>query len=161
MKVIIGSDHVGWELKRELVAFLRSQGLEVTDVGTHSADPVDYPDFAYLVGQGVAAAEYDRGILICGTGLGMSIAANKIKGVRAALCHDLFTAKKSREHNDANVLVLGAWLVPPQHAFEIISTWLQTEYEGGRHGKRLEKMKQLEAAWQDCRMVSLADIEGG
>lgn len=143
-KIAIGSDGVGFELKEKITQYLRSVGLEVTDFGTHSSDAVDYPDYAAQVAKEVASGEFERGILVCGTGLGMSIAANKVRGIRAAVCHDLFTAKLSREHNDANVLALGAWVVKPEEALKIVSTWLNTNYEGGRHVKRLEKIKQME-----------------
>lgn len=141
LKIIVAADHAGYPLKKAVVDYLTSIGLAVTDAGPDSPDiPVDYPDFAQRVGRAVASGEYERGVLICGTGLGMSIAANKIPGVRATLCHDVYTAQQSRAHNDANVLAMGAWVVTPQRAVGIVDEWLKTEFEGGRHVPRLEKL---------------------
>jgi len=144
MRIAIGADWVGYELKVGLVEFLTELGHEVIDMGADSSEPNDYPDFAEKVGRAVAEKEVDRGIVICGTGIGVSIAANKIKGVRAALCHDAFTTSHSRRHNDANVLALGAWVVSVPHARELVELWLGTEYDGGRHEPRLEKIRRLE-----------------
>ncbi|MFQ5855048.1 MAG: ribose 5-phosphate isomerase B [Anaerolineae bacterium] len=141
MKIIVASDHVGFRLKQAVVDYLASQGLVVTDAGPGTPEvPVDYPDYAQRVGQMVAAGEYERGVLICGTGLGMSIAANKMPGVRAALCHDVYTAQQSRAHNDANILAMGAWVVTPERAAGILDAWLNTEFEGGRHIPRLARL---------------------
>jgi ribose 5-phosphate isomerase B len=148
MKIAIGADWVGFEYKKELIHHLTQLGHDAIDKGGSSSDMNDYPDFAESVGRSVADGKADRGILICGTGLGMSIAANKIHGVRAALCHDAFTTSRSRGHNDANVLVLGALVVSIPHAKELVELWLKTEYEGGRHLPRLEKLKRLENAAQ-------------
>jgi RpiB/LacA/LacB family sugar-phosphate isomerase len=144
MRVAIGADWVGVDLKSQLIAFLQELGHEVIDMGADSSQLNDYPDFAEKVGRAVVAAEADMGIVICGTGIGMSIAANKVKGVRAALCHDAFTVTRSRAHNDANVLALGAWVVSAPHAKELVELWLKTPYDGGRHVPRLEKIRRLE-----------------
>jgi len=147
MKIIVASDHAGYPLKQAVVELLAAQGLPVDDGGPASAaDSVDYPEVAQRVGRKVAAGEYQRGVLICGTGLGVSIAANKTPGVRAALCHDVFTARQSRAHNDANVLAMGAWVVTPQRAAGILDAWLHTEFEGGRHLPRLAMLDRAFAA---------------
>lgn len=144
MKIALGADHRGLELKNQLLEMLREEGHEVTDVGTHQASSVDYPDFAAEVGKLVAAGQVDRGILMCSSGIGMSIAANKIHGVRAALCHDEAGARVSRQHNDANVLCLAADYVANDHNRSVAATWLATPFEAGRHALRLEKIRQLE-----------------
>jgi ribose 5-phosphate isomerase B len=144
MKIAIGSDHAGFELKEHIKGILPPREYEVTDVGTHSPDSVDYPDLGFEVARRVAAGEADRGILICGTGIGMSIAANKVRGIRAALVHDLYTAAQSRRHNDANVLVLAGRVTGKGLAEEIVKTWLSTEFEGGRHLGRLRKIETFE-----------------
>jgi len=145
MKLAIGSDHGGWELKEEIVKYLKNvKDIEFVDYGTRNTDAVDYPDFGKMVAEAVSAKNVDRGILICGTGIGMSIVANRYPGVRAALCHDHFTAKMSRLHNDANVLVMGERVVGRGVALEILKTWLETKFEGGRHQKRLDKIKEIE-----------------
>jgi ribose 5-phosphate isomerase B len=143
MSIVIASDHGGVELKEQIKLVLESLGVPYEDLGTNGTESVDYPDYAALVAKRVQAGE--RGILCCGTGIGMSISANKFKGIRAALCHDEFTARMSREHNDANILVLGGRLEhPPEAVRSMIQTWLNTTYEGGRHQKRLEKIRLLE-----------------
>jgi ribose 5-phosphate isomerase B len=144
MKIAVGSDHAGLELKEYIKGILPAGEYEVTDVGTHSPESVDYPDFGFEVARRVAAGEADRGILICGTGIGMSIAANKVKGIRAALVYDLYTAAQSRRHNDANVLVLAGRITGKGLAEEIVKTWLSTEFEGGRHLGRLRKIEAFE-----------------
>lgn len=144
MKIAIGSDHAGLQLKEEVKKFLESLQIEYKDFGPQSKDSVDYPDFAQLVTGGVISGEFDRGILICGTGIGMSIAANKVHGIRAALCTDHFSAKASREHNDANVLCMGERVIGPGVALEIVKVWVETEYAGGRHQKRLDKISAIE-----------------
>ncbi|MDQ0257184.1 ribose 5-phosphate isomerase B [Evansella vedderi] len=144
MKVAIGSDHGGYELKGEIIELLKEMGIEYKDVGCECSDSVDYPDYGLPVAEMVANREVDRGILICGTGIGMSIAANKVKGVRCALVHDLFTAKVTREHNDTNVLAMGARVIGPGLATEIARTWLGTEFQGGRHARRIEKIAEYE-----------------
>jgi RpiB/LacA/LacB family sugar-phosphate isomerase len=141
MKIIVASDHVGFPLRQVVVDYLTSLGETVTDAGPDTPEiAVDYPDFAQRVGKAVAAGEYERGVLICGTGLGMSIAANRIPGARAALCHDVYTAQMSRAHNDANILVMGAGVVTPQRAFGIVNEWLYTQFDRGRHVARLAKL---------------------
>jgi ribose 5-phosphate isomerase B len=141
MKLAIGADHGGLELKQEVVQYLRSlQNIEVFDFGTATKDSVDYPDYGKKVSEAVTDGSVDRGILICGTGIGMSIVANRYPKVRAALCHDHFTALMSREHNDANVLVMGERVIGKGVALEIVKAWLETEFAGGRHQLRLNKI---------------------
>jgi ribose 5-phosphate isomerase B len=144
MRVAIGADHAGFELKELIKHTLDELHLAYRDVGTQSDESVDYPDFALRVARSVASGAYDRGILICGTGIGMAMAANKIPGVRAAPVMDLETARLSREHNNANVLALGARVTPPDRALDIVRTFLKTEFEGGRHERRLSKIAALE-----------------
>ncbi|WP_026677279.1 ribose 5-phosphate isomerase B [Fictibacillus gelatini] len=144
MKVAIGSDHAGVQLRQEIVQMMKELGIEVIDIGCECGTSVDYPDYAVPVAEKVAKGEVDRGILICGTGIGMSIAANKVKGVRCALVHDLFSAKATRQHNDSNVLAMGERVIGPGLALEIAKVWLTTEYEGGRHGRRVDKITQYE-----------------
>lgn len=144
MKVAVGCDHGGYQLKQEVIAYLEKKGYEYKDFGTHSTESCDYPDIAEPVARGVAGGEFDKGILICGTGIGIGIAANKVKGIRAALCHDTFSAHASREHNDANVLTMGQRVIGPGLALEIVDIWLHTEFEGGRHAKRVEKIGKIE-----------------
>lgn len=145
MLIAIGSDHGGFNLKEEIKKMLVEQNVEFLDFGTHSAESIDYPEIAQKVGQAVVSQECTRGIVICGTGIGVCIAANKIKGIRAALCHDVFSAQMSREHNDANILTMGERVIGPGLACMIVSTWLNTEFAGGRHGRRVDKISQLEA----------------
>ncbi|MFC1517975.1 ribose 5-phosphate isomerase B [Candidatus Margulisiibacteriota bacterium] len=145
MKVALGSDHGGFELKEILKKFLNERGYKVTDVGTQSTDSCDYPDYGIKVAEKVAKGEADRGILVCGTGLGMSMTANKVKGIRSALCHDVYTAKMAREHNDSNVLALGARVLKKELALDILETWLTTNFEGGRHQKRIDKISAYES----------------
>ena len=144
MKIAIGSDHRGFEVKRRIVGLLAQLGHEVIDVGPGGKDSVDYPDFAFQVAQAVSQQQVDRGILICGTGIGMCIAANKVKGVRAAPCHDSITAEMSRRHNDANVLCLSADLLGEELIDRMIRIWLETEFENGRHARRVEKITRYE-----------------
>ncbi len=145
MKLAIGCDHGGFELKQEIVKFLKAiPNLQVEDHGVASKDSVDYPDYGKKVSESVAGGSAERGILICGTGIGMSIVANRYPGVRAALCHDHFTAQMSREHNDANVLVLGERVIGKGVALEIVKTWLDTPFGGGRHQLRLNKISDIE-----------------
>ncbi len=138
MKIAIGCDHGGIELKKVVLSVLADGSHQVMDQGTDSPDSVDYPDFAASVCGLVASGECDRGILICGTGIGMSMAANRNPAIRAALCHEIFTATMSREHNDANVLCLGARVIGPGLAIEIVRAWLDTEFANGRHLRRIE-----------------------
>lgn len=136
--IIIGCDHAAFELKDKIVEYLEKKGVKVKDIGAFSGDSVNYPDYAKMVAEAVENKESQRGILLCGTGLGMSMAANRYKGIRAALCNDIFAAKMSRLHNNSNVLVLGARVIGDILAMEIVDTWLETEFEGGRHQTRLD-----------------------
>ncbi len=145
MKVILASDHRGYQLKDSLKKFLEEKKIEFLDVGTFSADSVDYPDFAMLAAEKVSRGDYDRGILICGSGIGMCIVANKFTGVRAALCHDVFTAEMSRKHNDSNMLGMGADVINEELARKILHVWLETKFEGGRHFRRIQKISELES----------------
>ena len=145
MRIAIGSDHAGFRLKGEIIKLLRELGHDCHDFGTQSEEHCDYPDYAQAVAEAVARGECERGILICATGIGMSMAANKVKGIRAALCHDVFSARRSREHNDANVLCLGAEVLGVGLALEIVRAWLAAEFSGGeRHRRRVEKIEAME-----------------
>lgn len=144
MKIAIGSDHGGYRLKEEIKRWLNDNGYEIKDFGTDSTDSCDYPDISIPVAHEVAAGKYEKGILICGTGIGIGIAANKVPGIRAALCHDTFSAKASREHNDANILTMGERIVGPGLALDIVRIWLESSFAGGRHQKRVEKIKTYE-----------------
>ncbi|KOO49719.1 ribose 5-phosphate isomerase B [Viridibacillus arvi] len=144
MKIAISSDHGGNNLRKEIMTLLEELGINYDDFGPQTSDSVDYPDYALPVAEGVASGKYDRGILICGTGIGMSIAANKVKGIRCALVHDLFSAKATRCHNNSNVLAMGERVIGPGLALEIVRTWLSTEFEGGRHERRVEKLAEIE-----------------
>ena len=145
MTIAIGSDHGGFRLKEEIKSLLAEKNIAFRDFGTDSAAAVDYPDIARNVAGAVVAGECLQGILICGTGIGISIAANKIKGIRAALCHDVFSAQMSREHNDANILAMGERVIGPGLARAIVEKWLTTEFSGGRHATRVCKIADLEA----------------
>jgi ribose 5-phosphate isomerase B len=144
MQIGLACDHGGFELKEELKAFLKSLGVEPIDMGTFNENSVDYPDFGVLVAEKVSRGELEKGILICGTGIGMSIVANKFRGVRAALVNDLYSSRCSREHNDANILIIGGRIVGKELAKEIVKVWLETPFAGGRHKRRLEKIEALE-----------------
>lgn len=144
MKIAIGSDHRGFEAKRRLVNLLQQLQHQVLDVGTHGTDSTDYPDYAFEVALAVSSCTVERGILICGTGIGMCIAANKVRGVRAAPCHDVITAEMSRRHNDANVLCLSADLLGGELLERMVRVWLETPFEGGRHARRVEKIVRYE-----------------
>ncbi len=144
MKIVIGSDHRGVEAKRRLVAALHGLGHDVVDIGTTASESCDYPDYAYQVAIRVSRGEADRGILICGTSIGMCIAANKVRGVRAASCQDSITAEMSRRHNDANVLCLSGDLLGEELMERMARLFLETPFEGGRHARRVEKIKQIE-----------------
>ncbi|MCE9556266.1 MAG: ribose 5-phosphate isomerase B [Planctomycetes bacterium] len=144
MKIAIGSDHRGTEVKQKLIELLRGLGHQVLDEGTKTAESVDYPDIAQSVAELVSRGEAERGILICGTGIGMAIAANKIPGVRAAPCHDDLTAEMSRRHNDLNVLCLSADMLGERLIDRMVEIWLSTEFEGGRHARRVQKIAELE-----------------
>ena len=144
IKIIIGSDHGGFHLKNELIEYLRGLGVDISDYGCYSSDPVDYPDIALLVAQTVAVSIDTRGILIDGTGVASAIVANKIKGIRATPCTDEFTAHSAREHNNSNLLTLGARVVGPGLAQNIVKIWLETPFGGGRHEKRVNKIVEIE-----------------
>lgn len=144
MKVAIASDHGGVNIRTEIMNLLEELGIEYQDFGCECGQSVDYPDYAFPVAEKVASGEFDRGILICGTGIGMSISANKVKGIRCALVHDVFSAKATREHNDSNMLAMGERVIGPGLAREIAKTWLTTEFEGGRHINRVSKITDYE-----------------
>ena len=144
MKIAIGADHGGFNLKKDIIGVLEELGHEYKDFGTHSAESIDYPDVAIPVAEAVAAGEFDRGILICGTGIGIGIAANKVKGIRAALVHDSFSAKATRQHNDSNIMTMGERVIGPGLALDLVATWLDTDFEGGRHSNRVDKMSAYE-----------------
>ncbi len=145
MALFIASDHGGYSLKQEVIAHLQKEGIDVHDLGTENGtDSVDYPDYASKVAEEIAENPENRGILICGTGIGISIAANKHKGIRAALCNDVYSAKMSRLHNDANILVLGGRVIGPGIAIEIVKVWLATDFEGERHLRRVNKIHSIE-----------------
>jgi ribose 5-phosphate isomerase B len=144
MKIIFGSDHRGFMAKQRLLKLLPTLGHAVTDAGSFNNESTDYPDYAFKVAQAVGRAEQDRGILVCGSGIGMCIAANKVKGVRAAGVHDAVTAEMSRRHNDANVLCLSSDLLGEDTIERIVKIWLETTFEGGRHARRVDKIKKFE-----------------
>jgi ribose 5-phosphate isomerase B len=145
MKIAIGSDHRGFEAKARILTILHQLGHEVFDAGPHGRESADYPDFAFEVARAVGEGRAERGILICGTGIGMCIAANKVRGVRAAPCHDCVTAEMSRRHNDANVLCLSADLLGEDLIDRMVRIWLETAFEGGRHARRVEKITRFES----------------
>jgi len=144
MKIVLASDHRGFLLKANLKKLLDEMNIESVDVGNFSTESVDYPDFAISAAEKVSGGKYDRGIFICGSGIGMCIVANKFPGIRASLCHDVYSAKMSREHTDCNVLCLGADLISEKLAQEILKTWLETEFKGGRHLRRIKKIHEIE-----------------
>lgn len=141
--IALGSDHAGFELKEKIKKYLEEKKVETKDYGCFSDDPVDYPDYAEKVAKAVANGDADRGILVCGTGLGMSMSANKLPGIRAALCWNEKAAEMSRKHNDANVLCLGARLIDHTDALRIVNVWLKTGFDGGRHIKRVKKINKI------------------
>ncbi len=144
MKLAIASDHGGYDLKREIIQFLEKNKINVTDLGNQSGESVDYPDYAEKVASLVSQGQVDAGILVCGTGIGMSIAANKFKGVRAAVVSDIYSAQMTKAHNNANVLCLGGRVSNPEEARELVRIWMETPYEGGRHEKRLQMIRRIE-----------------
>lgn len=144
MKIAIGSDHGGFHLKQIVKEHLDKKNVEYRDFGCESCDSVDYPDFGLAVAEAVVSGEFDRGIIICGTGIGISISANKVPGIRAALCNDTYSAKMSRQHNDANILALGERVIGPGLAIDIVDTFLKEEFLGGRHEIRVNKIKMIE-----------------
>jgi len=144
MKIVVAADHVGFALKEQLIEYLKTKGLEVEDLGTSSAERVDYPDYAEKVAARVAAKRADGGVLVCGTGIGMMLAANKFPGIRAVAASDTLSARMAREHNDANVLTLGSRLIGAAAMRQIVDTWLSTPFAGGRHQRRLQKIEALD-----------------
>jgi ribose 5-phosphate isomerase B len=143
--VALGADHAGYDLKEAIKEILKNENIEYIDLGTiNNHDSVDYPDFAAAVGKKVASGEYDRGVIVCGTGIGVAIAANKVKGVRAANCNEVVSARFSRLHNDANVLTIGSRIIGSEVAKEVLKVWLVTDFEGGRHAARVEKIHKIE-----------------
>ena len=144
MRIVIGSDHAGFELKEHIKQFLENKNIEIKDVGAYTPDRVDYPDIAVKVARAVSTKDCDKGIIICGTGIGVSIAANKIKGIRAALCLDAYCAQMAREHNDANIVTLGARVIGNGQAEMIVETFLNTAFAEGRHTDRVEKIMNIE-----------------
>jgi ribose 5-phosphate isomerase B len=144
MHIAIGSDHAGFTMKQAIVGLLSELGHKYEDFGCFNCSSVDYPDIARPVAEAVSQKKFDHGILICSTGIGMSIVANKVPGIRAALCHDTFSARRAREHNDANVLCLGEWVIGQGLMREIVTTYLSADFVGGRHAKRVEKIHDLE-----------------
>ena len=149
MHIAFGCDHRGLDLKQDLIDKIIKMGHSYEDFGSFSSNPIDYPDIALLVARAVTGENCNCGVLICSTGIGMSIAANKVKGIRAALCHNIFTTTRTRRHNDANILCLGAEVVDNKMAEEILKTFLETEFEGGRHTRRIEKIQAMESPEQD------------
>ena len=145
LRIALGADHAGVVLKDNLARLLDERGIAYTDFGTNGPDSVDYPDYAAGVARAVAAGDYDRGLLVCGSGIGMAIAANKVPGIRAAVVTEAESARLSRSHNDANVLALGARLTTPDVAHEIVTAFLDTPFEGGRHQRRIDKLTQLDS----------------
>jgi len=150
LRVAVGSDHGGFKLKTEIIAYLEEHKIDYRDFGTYSEESVDYPDFARVVAEAVARGEYQRGILCCGTGIGVCIAANKIPGIRAALCHDTFSARMAGEHNMANIITLGERVIGPGLARDIVGAWLGATFAGGRHARRLDKIAALEREYCRC-----------
>lgn len=142
--IVMGSDHAAYQMKETIKSYLESRGFAVEDVGAPGTDSVDYPDFGIKVASAVSTGKQKRGILMCGTGLGMSMVANRFPGVRAALCGDIFSAVMSRQHNDANILVLGGRVIGDVLAKEIVRAWLDTEFDGGRHQNRLDKFDRID-----------------
>ncbi len=151
MEVALGCDHAGYALSQPVKTFLTEMGISCRDMGTYGTDAVDYPVYGMKVARLVSAGECERGILICGSGIGMSIVANRLTSVRAALCNDIYTARLSRQHNDANILVLAARVIGPGLAMEIVRTWFETAFEGGRHQKRIDLIDELAGSLSDYR----------
>ena len=144
-KIAIASDHGGFDLKESVITCLKEEGLEIDDFGPTNPDSVDYPDYGIKVAEAIVKNKVERGIVICGTGVGMSIVVNRFPGIRGTLCSDVYTAKMCREHNDSNVLIMGGRVIGVSLAMEILDIWLNTEFEGGRHQRRLDKIKEIDA----------------
>ncbi|MCL4441954.1 MAG: ribose 5-phosphate isomerase B [Firmicutes bacterium] len=149
LKLAVGCDHGGFKLKEEIRKLLQEKGYDFKDFGTFSEESVDYPDIALEVARAVRDGHFDRGILICGTGIGIGIVANKLPGIRAALCHDTFSARASREHNNANILTMGERVIGPGLARDIVNIWLETDFAGGRHARRVQKISDIETSNND------------
>jgi ribose 5-phosphate isomerase B len=150
MKVALAADHGGFRLKEHVAGFFRESGIDYTDFGTFSEDPTDYPDIALKVAEAVQSGSFDRGVICCGTGIGVAIAANKVPGVRAAPCHDTFSARAAREHNNANILTMGERVIGFGLAGDIVRTWLEAEFQGGRHAPRVDKISLIEQKYNRC-----------
>ncbi|MCI8729445.1 MAG: ribose 5-phosphate isomerase B [Clostridia bacterium] len=144
MRIAIGCDHGGINLKPAIIKALNARGIEHVDFGAYDTSSVDYPDYALKVAEAVSNGECDKGVILCGTGIGIAISANKVKGIRAAVCHDVFTGQMSAEHNDANVIAMGGRIVTPELAADILNAWLDTPFGGGRHERRVDKIKEIE-----------------
>lgn len=144
MKIAVACDHGGFRLKNVLIQEMKNQGYEVVDFGTYNEDSCDYPDYAVKAARAVASGDCEKGVVVCGTGIGVSMTCNKVHGIRCALCHDVFSAKATRTHNDANMLAMGQRVIGEGLAVEILNAWLNTEFEGGRHVQRIEKMMKIE-----------------
>ncbi len=145
MKIAIGSDHLGLELKNIIRDFLKEKEIESKDFGTMTEEPIDYPDIAEKVAKAVAKGDCERGILICGTGIGMAITANKVRGIRAAVCHDLYSAERSRKSNNAQIMTMGALIIGPELAKKLVEVWLNSEFQGGRSERKVKKIMEIEA----------------
>ncbi|SHM25511.1 ribose 5-phosphate isomerase B [Caldanaerovirga acetigignens] len=148
MKVIIGSDHFGFKLKEVIKEHIEAKGIEVVDIGVYDESPVDYPDVGVALAERVASGEFERGILICGTGIGMAIVANKVPGVRAAVCHDVYSAERARKSNDAQVMAMGAQIVGPELAKKLVDIWLESEFQGGRSLPKVEKINKIDEKYR-------------
>ena len=144
-KIAIASDHGGFDLKNSVIGILRDKGFEIDDLGTSSADSVDYPDYGIKLAKAIVEQKVERGIVICGTGVGMSIVVNRFPGIRGTLCSDVYTAKMCREHNDSNILIMGGRVIGKDLAVEIVGIWLKSKFEGGRHQRRLDKINEIDA----------------
>jgi ribose 5-phosphate isomerase B len=144
MSIAIGCDHNGLKLKNVIVQLLREKGIEFEDYGTMTKDPIDYPDIAEKVAGSIVQRKHDRGILICGTGLGMAIAANKVRGIRAATCHDIYSAERARKSNNAQILTMGALIIGPELAKKLVEAWLVSEFQGGRSERKVKKIMEVE-----------------
>lgn len=144
MKIAVGSDHGGYNLRQDIINYLKENGMEYKDFGCYSMDSCDYPDFGKAVAEAVASGEFDRGIVVCGTGIGISIAANKVPGIRAAHCTDTFSARAAMEHNNANILALGERITGRGLAIDIVDTYLKAQFQGGRHENRINKITEIE-----------------
>ncbi|RKL62585.1 ribose 5-phosphate isomerase B [Thermoanaerobacteraceae bacterium SP2] len=151
MKIILGSDHLGFELKEIIKQHIQSKGLEVTDIGVYDKSPVDYPDIGLALAERVSRGDYDRGILICGTGIGMAIVANKVPGVRAAQCHDVYSAERARKSNDAQIMTMGALVVGTELAKKLVDVWLESEFQGGRSLPKVEKINKIDVKYR-CKV---------